>query len=331
MTARGAGPGHGRLLASGVLAAVCLGWGGPHATGRADDEVPSEPESLAGSAISDTEIGLDWDPPRIALGLSHYIVYRDGVEVGTVAAPKTTYVDVGLQPSTAYQYRVSAVDVLGEGKKSKPVTVKTLAPVDTSPPTAPASLQASAVAPDRIDLAWQPASDPETGVSQYRVYRNGSLLATTSNTSFSDGGVQPQTTYTYDVSAVNGDGLEGPKASASATTPAAPDTSPPSVPGNLQATAITPRQIDLSWQAANDPESGIAVYHVYRDGALLTSTSARAYSDSGLEPETTYGYRVSAVNGEGLEGARTPTVSATTPAAVDTTPPAPPGRPRIIG
>jgi len=328
----------GRPAIACALAALCLGSTGAHPAARSDLAPPTAPLSPSGSALSDTEIVVAWFPPLLPPGgPAHYVVYRDGVAIGTSTV--TSFTDTGLQPSTKYQYRISAVDGAGaEGPRSSTVNVTTMAGSggsDTTPPTAPAGLQADAVTPTQIDLVWQAAADAESGVAHYRVYRDGAFVATTSGTTFSDVSVQPQTTYTYEVSAVNGDGLEGARSpSASATTPApppAPDTTPPSVPAGLEAEPATSRQIDLAWEDASDPESGIALYNVYRGGALVTSTAATVLSDSGLEPATTYVYQVSATNGEGLEGPRSAPAQATTPPEVDTTPPAAPGRPRIIG
>lgn len=337
MNARSPAPFRGRrairTALACALAAAFLGSGDPGPS-LGGDRAPSEPRSLSGSAVSDTEIDLSWQAPSQALLLQHYRVYRDSTFIGTTTNP--SFSDTGLQPSTAYDYEVSAVDLLGEGPRSSLVTVTTMAPTaDTTPPTTPAGLQADASGPMQVDLSWQAATDPETGVAHYRVYRDGSFVATATGTSFSDSSVQPQTTYSYEVSAVNGDGLEGARsASASATTPAPPpaaDTTPPNAPPGLEAEPVTARQIDLSWGAAVDAESGVDVYNVFRDGSLLTSTAGTAFSDGGVSPATTYVYQVSAVNGEGLEGPKSTAAQATTPDAVDTTPPAPPSRPRIIG
>lgn len=75
--------------------------------------------------------------------------------------------------------------------------------------------------------------------------------------------------------------------------------------------------------------ASVVVLPGYR--SLVTSTAGTVYSDGGLEPETTYTYRVSAVNGEGLEGGRSPPLPVTTPAELDTPPPAAPGAARIVG
>src|SRR5262249_4790055 len=70
-----------------------------------------------------------------------------------------------------------------------------------------------------------------------------------------------------------------------------PDTTPPSVPTGLAATSITDTAIDLAWNASTD-DVAVAGYRVYRDGALVGSTAATSFADSGLTPLTSYSYRV---------------------------------------
>lgn len=100
---------------------------------------------------------------------------------------------------------------------------------DTTPPSAPASLVASTVGATQINLSWQSATD-NVGVAAYEVLRNGTTITTTMTTTYSDVNVSPATTYTYTVRAKDAAGNVGPlSAAAQTTTPAAPDTAPPSV------------------------------------------------------------------------------------------------------
>jgi len=91
-----------------------------------------------------------------------------------------------------------------------------------------------------------------------------------------------------------------------------PDPTPPTVPANLQATAVSQSRIDLTWDASSDPESGVAYYKVYRNGLEIAQPVATAYSDTGLQESARYTYEVSAVNGQGLESGRSAPASATT-------------------
>ena len=91
-------------------------------------------------------------------------------------------------------------------------------PADTTPPTAPANVTAAAVSDRQIDLSWQTAVDAETGIVQYKVFRNGDYLATVKGLEFSDTGLTEDTEYTYSISAVNYHGVEGPQSAAITST-----------------------------------------------------------------------------------------------------------------
>ena len=75
-----------------------------------------------------------------------------------------------------------------------------------------------------------------------------------------------------------------------------PDTTAPSVPTGVTATAQSATQIAVSWQASTDADSGVAGYRVYRNGAAtpLASVATTSYTDSGLTPSTQYSYTVRA-------------------------------------
>ena len=83
------------------------------------------------------------------------------------------------------------------------------------------------------------------------------------------------------------------------------DTSPPSTPANLSASAVSSSQINLSWTASTD-NVGVAGYRVERcQGSACTNftqvsnPTATSYSDTGLAANTTYSYRVRAGDAAG--------------------------------
>jgi hypothetical protein len=84
-------------------------------------------------------------------------------------------------------------------------------PLDTTPPTAPANLTTVAVSDSQIDLSWEPALDSETGIAQYKIFRDGDFLEAVKGLAFSDTGLDEAIEYTYAVSAVNYHGVEGPQ------------------------------------------------------------------------------------------------------------------------
>ncbi|HRX69439.1 MAG TPA: GEVED domain-containing protein, partial [Tenuifilaceae bacterium] len=71
---------------------------------------------------------------------------------------------------------------------------------DTQAPTAPTNLAASSVTQTTLTLSWTASTD-NVGVTGYDVYRNGSLLASTSGTSYNVSGLSAATTYSFYVKA----------------------------------------------------------------------------------------------------------------------------------
>ncbi|HET7630361.1 MAG TPA: fibronectin type III domain-containing protein, partial [Candidatus Saccharimonadales bacterium] len=110
------------------------------------------------------------------------------------------------------------------------------------------------------------------------------------------------------------------------TPPPTADTTAPTIPASLTATASSTSQIALSWGASTD-NVGVTGYDVYRYGpgstnyTRLTTTTTTGYQDSGLASATTYSYYVKARDAAGNTSAASNTASATTQAPADTTQP----------
>jgi chitodextrinase len=71
------------------------------------------------------------------------------------------------------------------------------------------------------------------------------------------------------------------------------DTQAPTVPTGLSAAMVTSSQVALSWTASTD-NVAVAGYQIYRDGALIRTTPATTYTDTGLAALTSYSYTVAA-------------------------------------
>ena len=189
---------------------------------------------------------------------------------------------------------------------------------DTSPPTAPTNLTATASASSQIDLSWTASTD-NVDVTGYNVYRDGSHIDSTTLTSYSDTGLSASTQYCYTVSAYDAAGNESdPSNEDCATTGSESDTQDPTTPTGLIATAISSSQIDLSWTASTD-NVDVTGYNVYRDGSHIDSTTLTSYSDTGLSASTQYCYTVSAYDAAGNESDPSNEDCATTDPPVVTT------------
>ena len=91
---------------------------------------------------------------------------------------------------------------------------------DSEPPSAPTDLTAEAYWPTQVALNWSAATD-NVGVTSYRIYRDGALLAPVGDvTNYTDTTAQASTTYRYEVRALDTAGnVSEPSAAATVTTP----------------------------------------------------------------------------------------------------------------
>jgi hypothetical protein len=92
-----------------------------------------------------------------------------------------------------------------------PPPVDVIPPTGSVLPTAPMNLASDAVSTTQINLVWTSPGDSESEIASYKVYRNGVVVGTPSNPSFRDTGLTEGSSYTYQVSAITIDGIEGPK------------------------------------------------------------------------------------------------------------------------
>ena len=103
-------------------------------------------------------------------------------------------------------------------------------PPDTIAPTAPTNLAVTSTNANAVALSWSAATD-NVAVTNYKVYRDGTAVATVNKTTYTNTGLTPLTTYRYTVAAVDKAGNVSPlSGEVSATTlDAASGTTAPSV------------------------------------------------------------------------------------------------------
>jgi chitodextrinase len=196
--------------------------------GPGDTMPPSTPQNVLATALSSTEIGIEWAPSSDASGIAHYSVYRDGSPTPIAEVQTESFTDSGLQPNTVYSYTVRATDnaaVPNTSPDSAPASARTdAAPVfDFTPPSVPANVVATPQSSTSIALSWSPSTDA-SGIAEYRIYRDGGAapVGTVQTTSFTDTGLAPGTAYSYTVRAVDGalfPNVSGNSDPATATTP----------------------------------------------------------------------------------------------------------------
>ena len=109
----------------------------------------------------------------------------------------------------AYTAAVEAVDLDGLEPDHSGVSATATVSVDTTAPTVPTNLTSSLSGPGgtQVNLTWDPALDSGSGLAYYAVYRDGGSgfveVGQSSAEGYSDSSASSETTYNYEVSAVD--------------------------------------------------------------------------------------------------------------------------------
>src|SRR5262249_31104168 len=194
-------------------------------------------------------------------------------------------------PATTYRYRVRATDAAGNVSANSSIVNATT--LDTVAPSAPSSLSANASSTTQINLAWAAATD-NVGVTSYLIERCLSAsctfaqITTTTVTSFNDIGLAAGTGYSYRVRATDAAGNLGAYSNTASATTQTPDTTAPSAPSGLTATAASGSQINLVWTASTD-NVGVTGYLVERcqgagctNFAQIATPTGTTFNNTGL-------------------------------------------------
>src|SRR3989338_3576783 len=119
-----------------------------------------------------------------------------------------SYTDLTAISATTYNYRVQAcLSGYGCSEYVYLTGVSLSAPSDIQPPSTPTGFSAYAISSSQINLFWTASSD-NAGVSGYKIYRNESLRDQVTVLSFSDTGLNSNTSYGYYVRAFDATGNE---------------------------------------------------------------------------------------------------------------------------
>src|ERR1700704_1057878 len=99
----------------------------------ADSTPPTTPTGLTAAATGSFGANLSWSASTDNVGVSGYIVRRNGVQIATPTT--TSFADTGLSAATTYSYTVAARDAAGNLSPDSAGGSITIA--DTKPPTTP--------------------------------------------------------------------------------------------------------------------------------------------------------------------------------------------------
>jgi hypothetical protein len=156
------------------------------------------------------------------VGVTGYLVNQSATApsataTGWSASAPTSYTFATEGTKTLYAW---AKDAAGNVSASRSATVTITLPVsDTTPPTSPSGLAATANSSTSVSLNWNASTD-DVGVTGYIVLRNGMQIAVSTATSYTDNMAMASTTYDYTVKAKDAAGnVSAASNTATVTTP----------------------------------------------------------------------------------------------------------------
>lgn len=147
-------------------------------------------------------------------------------------------------------------------------------------------------------LFWDPPTQPNGNITEYRLYVDGLLSFSGLETSATIDDLSPSMSYSFVLAACTREGCSNSSESSNTTLPDKPDgLAPPSV------TPLTPTSLEIMWEEPTEPNGEIIRYELQQlDGdrnITLFGGTELFFTLSGLKPNTLYSFRVLATNAGG--------------------------------
>jgi chitodextrinase len=142
-----------------------------------DTTPPSPPGNLGVAAVTSSQISLSWDASTDDSGIVDLYQVTVSPAAGNVVFTGATSANVvGLAPQTTYTFTVRARDAgWNFSQPSNAVSATTEASTDTTPPTAPTSLQIGRSHSCEVVVRWTQSTDdqdPQSAI-RYELFDNG--------------------------------------------------------------------------------------------------------------------------------------------------------------
>jgi len=262
-----------------------------------DATVAGAPTIGTATKLSSVSAQVAFTPPASNGGASissYRIASTPGNIVATGSASPITI--TGLTPATAYTFKVTAINYVGDSAQSSASNSITTDATDVFVPGAPTVGAATKTGSSTATLAFTaPASNGGATITGYIATSTpGNVIASGTTSPITFTGLTPATSYTFKVSAINSVGTGAQSAaSASITT----DTAPPGPPtvGVAAKTGATTATLSFTAPTVTNGQT-ITGYTVV--STPIGGTGAGATSPilvTGLTPATAYTFKVRAI------------------------------------
>lgn len=259
---------------------------------------PSAPAGVAGLAVGRGAIRWTW---QLGAGEASVRVKQGGTNLsGDLPSRTLVWLQTGLSTNTlAGPIAVEAFNGGGSAVSTAPVSRYTLA-------APPVSLTVTSVSSAGALVSWSANANPAGTV--YELYRSTgfgyALVASAPAVFRADSGLSPQSTYYYQVRALNGDGLATIFSRAATAVTGRADA--PSAPTGFSGNALSVGRVQWFWSDNADNETG---YRVLSGATNLSGdlpAGTVAWVQTGLSTNTLAGpLRVQAFNGGGTAASAT--------------------------
>jgi len=157
------------------------------------DSTPPLTTSNAPSGWSTATVNVSLSATDTGSGVASTRYQLDAAAVSTYTA------SIPVSTDGTHTLRFWSVDSGGNTEATKTATVR----IDTTPPTTPGGFSASSVSTSSVEMTWTASTDAVSGMYAYGVYRDGSLVATSSATTYTATGLNPGQTYSFAVAALD--------------------------------------------------------------------------------------------------------------------------------
>lgn len=269
----------------------------------ADAINPTIPTNVRITGTMTNSISLEWDPSTDNDAIAGYQIYwRTGTNAYQLATTSSTnYTKTGLTAGSAYDFYIVAYDRGGNLSDPSGIVSGTTLSSDNTPPTKPLNVRTSNVTNSSISAAWDPSTDPESGISYYLIYlrwpSGSSSILTSTTTQATFNNIGPGVNYKLYVIARNGYNLNSVASdTVYVSTSGDADIQAPTIPANLRSTAIATNSISMTWDPSTDNQAVLG-YNVRWKAAgssttYSTNVNSTTYNMSSLLAATNYAISV---------------------------------------
>ena len=273
---------------------------------------PEPPTDFKANGILN-KVYMSWKHTKNCTGYRIYIKksITQWTKIVELDKDEDSFVTTRLLPGV-YIYQVVAFNATGNSPHSPVAKAYIL--------KQPTGLAATAISPTEVKLTYDPVDSNAKLIRVDKSTDGGNSYHAIGTVNASAPSIYikhltPETEYYFKIVALRDSNTSFPSDAVHIKTPA--EETVPNEPEDLEATAASPSEVDLSWSDNSDNEDGFKVERKEEGGAYsviaTVPSDTTTYKDTSVEAEKTYYYRVKAFNSKG-DSAYSNEVQVTTPA-----------------